>query len=166
MAPVIGPTGVDLREFLPTPERTSELMGETARRNDYLVLEEGERTQLNSLRSLYWSFFDRMQDRLSQHWNPIGVLRVEDPGGLIHGYTARYTVLTVVLNGDGGLRHARVHRSSGVAALDQEAIRAFQVSAPFPNVPEGLKDTNGHVTFQFGFYVDFVQGSRRIRRLR
>ncbi len=141
------------------------LVAAASRRNDYLDVDEGDRTALNSLRSMYWSFFNRMQEQLSEEWDPSAVLRRYDPTSQLYGRSDRYTVLSVTLDGDGSLRHVVVDRSSQLDFLDDEAVRAFQVAAPFPNVPEGLKDENGQVTFQFGFHVSFERGTYRIRRV-
>jgi len=138
--------------------------GTATRRNDHLALPEGERTQLNSFRSMYWSFFDRMQNRLSQEWDPTTVLRVQDPSGLLYGQRDRLTILSVTLESDGSLRHAVVDRSCGLDFLDAEAVRAFEAAEPFSNVPEGLKDERGRATFRFGFHVSYGR-SPVIRRL-
>lgn len=155
-----------LRDFVTHADPSADaLVAAASRRNDYLDVDEGDRTALNSLRSMYWSFFNRMQEQLSEEWDPSAVLRRYDPTTQLYGRSDRYTVLSVTLDGDGGLRHVVVDRSSQLDFLDDEAIRAFQVAAPFPNVPEGLKDENGQVTFQFGFHVSFERGTYRIRRV-
>jgi TonB family protein len=156
---------LDLSRFMPTPQTAASVVNPGARRNDALMLEEGDRTELNSLRSMYWSFFNRMQDQLTQHWNPNGVYSRHDPTYELYGRRDRYTVLSVTLNGDGSLRHAVVDRSSGLDFYDDECVRAFRAAAPFSNVPEGLKDENGHAQFTFGFMLNMTSRSARVRRL-
>ncbi|MND02698.1 hypothetical protein D3C83_221770 [compost metagenome] len=39
-------------------------------------------------------------------------------------------------------------------ALDDEAIRAFEVAMPFPNPPQALFDGDDNVTFDFGFHFE------------
>lgn len=158
-----GRDGVDLSAFFRQPVGAPN--PPDARRPDYIEVDEGERTALNSYRSMYWSFFDRMQQALYREWKPTEVLRRNDPTGTLYGNRDRYTVLAVTLNGDGSLRHARVERSSELEFLDQEAIRTFQAAAPFHNVPEGLKDHNGQAHFRYGFHVSFSSSARRIRRM-
>jgi TonB family protein len=159
-APVDGGGGVDLSVFNATAPSAAPLL----RRNDHLELEEGDRTMLNALRSTYWSFFNRMQERVSAEWSPGPLMRRFDPDGTRYGQTDRYTVLSITLESDGSLRHALVSRGSGVDALDAEAVRAFEAAAPFPNVPESLKDERGRVTFRFGFFLDY-EGDSRVQRL-
>ncbi|TVR03216.1 MAG: energy transducer TonB [Deltaproteobacteria bacterium] len=156
---------VDFQAFRPTPDRMRVIGDSPGGRSDYLDLPEGERTQINSLTSLYWSFFQRMREALMREWDPVRVLRREDPQQELYGTRDRYTVLGITLNPDGSLRHAIVERSSGLDFLDQEAVRAFERSAPFHNVPEGMKDVNGRASFRFGFYVQYNRRSTRIQWL-
>ena len=135
------------------------------RRADHLDLPEGERTELNSVRSLYWSFFNRMHQALEREWDPHQVFAIHDPSFQLYGQQDRYTVLRVTLNSEGALRQAFIERSSGLDFYDDEAIRTFRAAAPFPNVPEGLKDENGNATFTFGFNFTFRSGSAFVRRL-
>lgn len=153
--PVADPSRVDLRAFRPTLERVGPAPGPPGARSDHLDLPEGERTQINALTSLYWSFFQRMREALLREWSPARVLRRHDPTQELYGTRDRYTILQITLNSDGSLRHAIVERSSGLDFLDQEAIRAFQVAAPFANVPEGMKDAQGRASFRFGFHVNY-----------
>lgn len=134
------------------------------RRNDHLELDEGDRTLLNSYRSSYWSFFNRVQNQVAAEWEPNAVLRMNDPNGERYGAQDRYTLLSVTLNADGTLRHALVRRSSSLDFLDAEAVRAMEAAAPFANVPAGLVNEQGQATFTFGFFLD-AGGRSRIRRM-
>jgi outer membrane biosynthesis protein TonB len=135
-----------------------------ARRVDYLDLPEGDRTQLNSIENLYWSFWDRIKTQVRPFWRPTRIYRQRDPTGRVFGVEDRYTVLRVTLNGDGSLRHIYLERSSDLDFLDREAMLAIQEAGPFNNVPEGLKDDNGLMSFRFGFYFEVSSTEFRIRR--
>ena len=50
---------------------------------------------------------------------------------------------------------------SGSVELDEEARRAFQVAAPFPNPPDGLVQKDNLITFAFGFY--FQLGAQHLQ---
>lgn len=131
---------------------------------DHLELDEGERTLVNSERSLYWSFFERMRRQIAAEWDPNGVYRRHDPSGQLYRRVDRYTVLSMTLGPDGALREASVYRASGLDFLDEEAVRALRAAAPFRNVPEGLKDERGLVELRFGFILTF-DGRSRLRRI-
>jgi TonB family protein len=60
------------------------------------------------------------------------------------------TVLTVRLNATGALVDAVVSTSSGVDALDQEAVRAMKKAQPFLPPPRDQVE-NGEIQFTFGF---------------
>lgn len=155
----------DLSAFNPTMALASDFIGVPGDSGvDYLDLPQGDRTQLNSLENLYWSFWDRIKNQVRDHWQPSHVYRDRDPTGRVFGVEDRYTVLNVTLNGDGSLRHLNVDRSCGLDFLDREAMRAIREAEPFRNIPEALKDDAGLLRFRFGFYFEVNSSSFRIRR--
>jgi protein TonB len=67
-----------------------------------------------------------------------GVVRARVARNKPRGMTGRGTVIvTIGVSPSGGLRFARLSRSSGNAALDRAAMAAVQRSAPFPDPPAG-----------------------------
>ena len=76
------------------------------------------------------------------------------------------TILNVTLRGDGTLAQLWVERPSGLDFLDDEAVRAMNAAAPFPNPPEGLKNVDGNVNFKFGFELEIATGRFRLFRYR
>ena len=159
------PRRLDLRGFNPTAESAAAALRPVGGRTDHLELEEGDRTLLNSHRTIYWAFFNRMKEQVRLEWDPVRVYRRHDPTGQLYGAQDRYTVLTLTLNSDGTLRNALVSRSSELDFLDREALRALQAAAPFRNVPEGLKDENGLLTTNFGFLFSIDSRRARIHRI-
>lgn len=128
--------------------------------NDHLDdMDEGEGTFLNTKEFKYASFFNRMKRGVSQHWHPMPEYMRRDPTGNIYGQRPRVTVLRVTLAADGQLQQVRVSRSSGLEFLDSEAVAAFRRAGPFPNPPRGLVDDTGHISFPFGFHLDFSRPS-------
>ncbi len=134
--------------------------------SDYLAdVEEGDATMLNARQFTYWSFFQRIKDNVRAQWKPMLEYRRRDPTGQVHGGKDRVTVLKVMLKDDGTLMDAFVITESGLDFLDREALKAFEKAQPFPNPPDGLKDENGVVTFQFGFYLE-INNKPAIRMFR
>ncbi len=131
--------------------------------DDLRDVDEGVTNVLASKRNLYASFFNRMSARVSEHWEPEAVNKAADPNQKIYGTSARTTVLWVQLDEQGTVTKIVVKRSSDAEHLDEEAIRALKAAAPFPNPPEGLIDGEGHIEFDFGFTLDFVDGGRIFR---
>ncbi|KIG18737.1 putative TolA protein [Enhygromyxa salina] len=108
-------------------------------------------SMLDNERHLYSSFFSRMADRVREHWRPQKAIDSADPSGNKYGRSSRTTGLMVRLDAQGNILKLWVVQKSGVPELDDEAIRAMRAAGPFPNMPAGLVDSNGHVEFPFGF---------------
>lgn len=126
---------------------------------DYLRdLDDGERTLLNRKESRYAAFFDRVKLQIRQEWSPVSKYRSRDPYGNVYGVKDRYSRVRVTLNGDGTVRQLYVDRPSGLDFYDDEAVRSIRAAAPFHNPPEGLKDEDGLVHFQFGFMFEIQAG--------
>jgi TonB family protein len=127
-------------------------------------VDEGEANILNSRRSRFASFFNRVRDQVAQHWHPDIVHAQRDPEGKVHGNKTRITKLLIRLNRDGTVKRIVVDKPSGVGYLDEEAIRAVRTAQPFTNPPPQLIDTNsGFIDFGFRFIFE-LDGSRRIFR--
>lgn len=141
-------------------------LGEHGTRDDLRDVDEGETNVLKAKRNLYASFFNRMRDRVSEHWEPERANKAVDPNQKIFGTSARTTVLWVQLDAQGAITKIVVKRGSDADHLDNEAIRAIKAAAPFPNPPEDLIDANGNIEFDFGFTLDFVEGGRIFRHQR
>ena len=60
-----------------------------------------------------------------------------------------------VINQDGSLAEVTVLRSSGVALLDQEAVRAIQNASPFPPLPDRMNTDRLSVTATFEYLLSY-----------
>lgn len=143
----------DLR---PTDEMLAEALGGGGGSVDHLEgVPEGEETALNTAQWKHASFFNRVKREVARDWEPQAVLRERDPDGSTYGLRARVTVVRVTLARDGALEAVGVVRGSGVSALDEEAVRAFEAAEPFPNPPAELVEDGGDTLgFHFGFHFD------------
>lgn len=153
----LGKPGV--ANMLPSAAVLERIIG--AAPNDHLRdVEEGEGTFLNTKEWKFASFFNRVKQTVSQHWNPNAALSLRDPTGNIYSGRDRYTLLNVTLNDRGQLKQVYVEKSSGVDFLDLEAVKSFERSQPFLNPPPGLIDGDAQVRFSFGFFLDMGGGPR------
>lgn len=126
---------------------------------------EGDRTLLKTKRWKFASFFNRVKQAVAQRWQPGIVYRQHDPTGKVHGYKSRLTVVKVWLYPDGRLKKIVLDHPCGLGFLDDEAVRAFRVAAPFPNPPKGLVDPKTNlISFRFGFILEIVRDRFRIFR--
>lgn len=127
-------------------------------------MEEGDGTFLNTREWRYASFFNRIKDSVGVQWHPGDEIRRRDPTGEVYAWKDRHTLLSVTLDADGRVADISVARSSGVDFLDREAMAAFERAQPFPNPPRGLADADGHIQFEFGFFLEV--GTRGLRIFR
>jgi TonB family protein len=128
--------------------------------DDVTDADDDEVTGLNSRRWKYANFFNRMKRQVARNWHPDEVYLRRDPTGNIYGTKDRITVLRISLKPNGQLAKVYVSQQSGVDFLDDEAIRAFRESQPFPNPPAGLVDAGSNlITFSFGFHFE-IGGER------
>ncbi len=125
------------------------------------VMDEADETLLKARSFRYWDFFQRVRERVREHWNPQRVHRQRDPTGRIYGVKDRLTMLRVTLDSDGRLLKVDIHKPSGLDFLDEEARNALRAAAPFHNPPKGLMDEYGQMTFTVGFLFEI--GSSRHR---
>lgn len=126
-------------------------------------VDEGTQNLLSSERFRFASFFNRTREMLAEHWDPNGALDRADPDGSSHGRGTRKTLLNIVLTPKGVVQKVDLVRSSGVTALDKEAIRSVHQAAPFVNPPPEMIDpATGNIAFTFAFIL--VDGRASIHR--
>jgi hypothetical protein len=130
-------------------------------------IDEGAETALNAKRWVYATFFNRVKERVRDHWKPAEEYQRRDPTGKIYGGEDRYTLLQVALKADGSLaKPPVVVHTCGLDFLDDTAIDAFKEAQPFLNPPRKLvEDGHGTVSFAFGFFFE-VSGAPRMKLFR
>jgi TonB family protein len=150
-----GSTGLpSLMELTPTLADLDWINGMPA--NDYLPeVETDAETRLNAWRWKHSPFFNRMADGLRRNWEGPEILKARDPTARIYGTNDMNTVLHVSIDPNGNLLSVSVRDSSGVQFFDEEAMRTFRATAPFPNPPTGLFQGRDRFTFDFGFHVSY-----------
>jgi hypothetical protein len=154
-----------LYDLRPSQEQIARSVGSGTQ--DHLEgIDEGSETALNAKRWVYATFFNRVKERVREHWKPAEEYQRRDPTGKIYGGEDRYTLLKVVLKADGSLANVSVDHTCGLDFLDDTAIEAFKEAQPFINPPRKLvEDGHGTVSFAFGFFFE-VSGSPRMKLFR
>jgi TonB family protein len=130
---------------------------DSSQTNDYLKdIAAGAETHLNTREFLYFTYFNRIKKKLREHWEPLIHTRVHDMvkrGRTIASTGAKITRLVITLDDRGGLSRVQVATTSGLEDLDDVAIEALRVSAPFPNPPKDLIE-NGYVRINWDFILE------------
>jgi TonB family protein len=114
----------------------------------------GDMTALNTDRSLYYSFYSRIEELIRYRWETL----IEE--ALLHVNPARInsakenwdTRIDIFLNADGSFAKALVLKSSGVNSFDFAASRAFEEAKLFPHPPPEMVE-NGVIRLQYMFRV-------------
>lgn len=119
--------------------------------NDYLEEESGPGVNLNTREFKFAGYINRIRQLVDFYWQQ----NLDNlPGGLRLGRSQYQTVVDVALTQDGALERVEVTSESGVVALDDCVVRAFQMAGPFPNPPAQLVGPDGRAVLpDFGFVV-------------
>ncbi len=155
----------DVPNLKPTPEVLERALGGGS--VDHVDdAAEADETALNAKKFVHASFFNRLARAVRQNWSPGTVLRRLDPTGQVYGFKTRVTGVRVSLTTTGAIARIVVVSPSGISALDDEAVRAFNAAGPFVNPPTVLADSDGLITFTFGFYFEASEPSSSWRVIR
>ena len=122
-------------------------------RADHLLAEEDDETSLNAYAFRYATYFNRMADAVRVFWSAEGLRRV-DPHGNIYGIEDRTTILALTIDREGHVVDLAVRDSSGVAAVDDDALMAVKKSEPYLHPPTGLFRGEPTTTFTFRFTIE------------
>jgi protein TonB len=142
----------------------------SAMSDDYLPdVKSGLETSLNTQEFKYYSYFERIKDRLRMFWEPELKERIQRlyNRGVELPNSDVITKLEIILNKNGEISKISIVRNSGYIDLDEAAIKAFERASPFPNPPSGMVEKDGtvHLTWSFvlqtGIADIFVFLSRR-----
>lgn len=139
-------------------EMSNMAASEVSQTNDYLKdVAIGAETHLNAREFLYYTYFNRIKKKLREHWEPLIHTRVRDMARsgrqIASANGPKVTRLVITLDDKGGLSKVQVSTTSGLLDLDDVALEALRVSAPFPNPPKDLIE-NGYVRINWDFILE------------
>ncbi|MEK7355788.1 MAG: TonB family protein, partial [Bdellovibrionota bacterium] len=122
----------------------------------------GMQTMLTTREFVYYSYYNRIKDKLRQYWQPKikeKVERIFRQGRTIASTGNKITKIIIVLDEKGVLQKVQVIGPSGVTDLDDAAVEAFRAAAPFPNPPSGIVDSDGFIKIRWDFILEANAGS-------
>lgn len=126
--------------------------------DDYIEnVAEGEETLLSTREFIYYTYYQRIKNQLSQYWEPKikeKVTRLFSQGRNIAATGDKITKIIITLNAKGILIKVQVLEQSGVKDLDDAAVEAFRAAAPFPNPPKGIEDSDGTIKIRWDFVLE------------
>lgn len=117
----------------------------------------GMQTLLTTREFLYYSYYNRIRQKLTQYWQPKireKMERIMKQGRTIASTGDKITKIVIVLDAKGVLQKVQVLGESGVSDLDDAAVEAFRAAAPFPNPPKGMVDSDGTIKIRWDFVLE------------
>ncbi len=121
-------------------------------------VEEGAFTALNTDQLEFYAFYQRSNEQIRNRWvalirNYVGQLAARDMEILAR--RNRTTQIEILLTPTGDFARSVIHSSSGDKGLDQAAVEAFRIAAPFPNPPSEMVKADGfiHLYYNFTLYL-------------
>jgi protein TonB len=118
---------------------------------------DGPQTLLNTREFIYFTYYARIKDRLRQYWEPKikdKVQRLLAQGRTIASNQERITKIIITLDNKGTLIKVQVIGESGIHDLDDAAVEAFRLAAPFPHPPAGIIDSDGTIKIRWDFVLE------------
>ncbi|MBI2027452.1 MAG: cell envelope integrity protein TolA [Deltaproteobacteria bacterium] len=128
--------------------------------DDYLPDKEiGEETLLNSKQFKFYSFYERIKEKLRTQWGH-NLKSVFQNQNFTNASLTKdlVTKLKIQLRNNGSLKQILVLSSSGYTDVDNAAIAAFESAAPFPNPPSGMIEKDGTIQLRWDFIIQSDKG--------
>lgn len=124
-------------------------------------VQTGMQTLLSTREFVYFSYYNRIKDKLRQYWEPKikeKMERIIRQGRTIASQSDRITRIVIILDNKGTLMRVQVVGPSGVSDLDEAAVEAFRAAAPFPNPPKGIEEADGTIKIRWDFILEANAG--------
>ena len=146
----------DIKKLFPSFEELTKITEEHRRRSTSSdeqrprlpnKLKRGTEISLNTLDYKFHSYYLALKRKIELVWE--------------YPYKARQTgvqgrlLMRFVISKDGSLAEVTILRSSGVALLDHEAVRAIRNASPFPPLPERMNTKRLAVTATFEYLLTY-----------
>ncbi len=119
-------------------------------------VKKGMQTLLSTREFVYYSYYNRIKEKLRQYWEPKIKEKMERI--LRQGRTIasddRITKVVIILDKSGTLVRVQIIGASGLVDLDEAAVEAFRAAAPFPNPPKGIVEKDGLIRIRWDFVLE------------
>lgn len=135
---------ITTKELFPSEQRLAEL--DTEYQRGVEGVEEGKTLSLNTSEYRYFSYLNGIKRKVELVWNyPDAAARAGQQGKL---------ELTFTIKKDGGLENVTLVKSSGYPMLDDEAISAIKVAAPYNKFPKGFNLERITIAATFEYIIE------------
>jgi protein TonB len=141
-----------------TVKNANERNADESQTRDYLPNKEvGMETLLSTHEFVYYTYYNRIRNQLSQYWEPkikVKIMNLFKKGRRVASTSDHITKVLIVLDRNGTLIKVQIMGESGISDLDDVAVEAFRLAAPFPHPPKGIIDGDGTIKVRWDFIVE------------
>lgn len=142
--------------------------GISSQTDDHLKdVKSGLQTMLNTKEFVYYSYYQRIRNKIRQFWEPAireKVRKIFAQGRNIASTRDRVTRVIIVLDNGGSLLKVQVVGQSGFHDLDEAATEAFRAAEPFPNPPKGMIEKDGTVKIRWDFILEAQNNKKKAQK--
>lgn len=125
---------------------------------DYIKdLDPGLETLLSTREFVFYTYYSRIRKQLNQFWGPKvreKLVVMYKQGRQIASTEDKITKCLITLDKTGNLARVQIIGNSGVRELDEAAVDAFKLAAPFPNPPKGIQESDGSIKIRWDFVLE------------
>jgi TonB C terminal len=115
-------------------------------------------TALNQDQFLYYTFYARINEQIRNRWvyNIRSVLN-DTPQSVLARWADKpqVTELEILLSPDGKFVRSVLYRQAENPAIDNSAVSAFRLAAPFNNPPTEIVESDGFIHLHYIFHLEF-----------
>jgi TonB family protein len=141
------------------PQQSSPSRAQEASQTvDYIKeLDPGLETMLSTREFVYYTYYARVRQQLSQYWAPKireKMVKLNREGRQIASTEDKITRCLVTLDKLGKLMRVQIIGISGIREIDEAAVESFKLAAPFPNPPNGIIEADGTIKIRWDFILE------------
>lgn len=114
----------------------------------------GAENMLNTVESVYYSFFARLESQIGPVWQSLVRSRLERKMPPAGDYL---TQAVVIFDAEGNYVTTQIHSSSGIEDFDSAIAASFRKIPRIPNPPRGLIQSDGRIHLGWSFNVRIGQ---------
>ena len=132
-------------------EITSDKTSEDSTPTEFLEnIEEGERTNLNTIEFKYYGFYSRLKKQVEGQWHS-DLFKLLDTAEQFN--RTLETAVVIKIDKEGNILGINLEESCGVPSLDQVAIQTFKKMAKIQNPPKELFNNKNYLFLQWIFQL-------------
>lgn len=159
-APEIGAHGDLAVSPLPLPGAAAREMrtGYSALAEFVPDVQEGGFTALNTDQFIHYTFYARTNEQIRNRWVAMirQFVRQNLPTEINRlAQKTQITEVEIILTPEGEFKKAILHQGAESRDLDEIAVTAFRLAAPFNNPPSEMVKEDGFIHLHYGFHVQF-----------